>query len=112
MNQPICSTRTCGTPASVLEPLPVCLGCAIAITRTVTSTALDELVNQNRNRRTSRGSADAEIDQLFRLIEAEGWNSVGLNRAIKVLGAPKATAAKRLAAARRLYADDLNRRTR
>lgn len=57
-------------------------------------------------------AADAEIDTLYELLDAQGWNAVDLNVAMRTLNRPKATAARRLAEARKRYAAELNRRAR
>jgi hypothetical protein len=113
--------RTCPAPVAVREPVPLCrnhaIEVALAIVPAVLGTALanhEPALAEPKPVRPSRprGTVDAEVDRLVELIRTEGWPAVGLNRAIKVLAAPKATAAKRLAAARKSYANEIYQQTR
>lgn len=53
-----------------------------------------------------------EVGRIYRLIDAEGWNAVNLDRATQVLQIPERTAARRLAEARKRYAAEITRRSR
>ncbi|KFG02489.1 hypothetical protein IQ62_01735 [Streptomyces scabiei] len=57
-----------------------------------------------------RNDAQQEIRTIYQLLDKEGWNSVNLDRAAKVLGRPERTSARRLAEARKQYAAELSRR--
>lgn len=101
-----CSVGTCTGTAQVREPLPLCGTCALRVLAAYAAANLgSEPVVQVR-----QTDAQTEIGTLFRILDEEGWNRLDLNRAIEVLNRPKATAARRLAEARRQYAADLNRR--
>lgn len=102
-----CSVGTCTRTAEVLEPLPLCGTDAL---RVIAAYAHANLPAGSGTSQVPRGDAEEEIGTIYRLLDAEGWNAVDLNRAIEVLNRPKATAARRLAEARKRYAAELNRR--
>jgi hypothetical protein len=91
----------------VREPLPLCGACSL---RVIAAYATVNLTAGSGTSQVRQVDAQDETGTLYRLLDTEGWNAVNLNRAIEVLNRPKATAAKRLAAARRQYAAELSRR--
>lgn len=99
-----CSVGTCTRTAQVREPLPLCGTCAL---RVIAEYAAANLGSEPQGRHSD---AQDEVRTIYRIIDADGWNQVDLNRAMKVLNRPKATAARRLADARRQYAAELNRK--
>lgn len=103
-----CSVGTCTRTAEVHEPLPLCGTCAL---RVVAAYAAANLGSEPQVQ-VRRPDAETEIRTIYRLLDTDGWNQVDLNRAMRVLNRPKATAARRLAEARRRYAAELSRRSR
>lgn len=102
-----CTVGTCTRTAQVHEPLPLCGTCALRVIANYATANLQGSANQ-----VPETDANQETGTIYRLLDEEGWNSVDLNRAMEVLNRPKATAARRLAAARKQYATELNRRAR
>ncbi|WP_282797343.1 hypothetical protein [Streptomyces sp. CC224B] len=106
-----CSVGTCtGTP-QVRKPLPLCGTCALRVIAAYAAANLGSDA-QSSDPRPRQAKARFEAGILYRLLDTDGWNRVDLNRAMQVLNRPKATAARRLAEARRQYAGELNRRAR
>ncbi|MDJ0465031.1 hypothetical protein [Streptomyces sp. H27-C3] len=105
-----CSVGTCTGTAQVREPLPLCGTCAL---RVIAAYAEANLGSEPQGSELARQTkARSEVGILYRILDTDGWNRVDLNRAMQVLNRPKATAARRLAEARRQYAGELNRRAR
>jgi hypothetical protein len=116
-NQRCAGTRqTCREPTLVREPVPLCRNhgseTVLALLPALLGTVNPEPSASRRPRTGTREVISAEIATLTELIHTEGWAAVGLNRAIQVLGSPRATAAKRLAQARKNYATTVYRKTR
>lgn len=101
-----CFVGTCTRTAQVREPLPLCGTCALL------AIAAYAAANLGSEPQVRQGEAQAEIGTLYGLLDTDGWNQVDLNRAMQVLNRPKATAARRLAEARKQYAAELARRAR
>lgn len=102
-----CSVGTCAEPAEVREPLPLCGTDALRVIAAYANANLDAGSGTTTVRQQD---AQSEIGTLYQLLDSEGWNHVDLNRAMQVLSRPRATAARRLAEARKQYAAELNRR--
>lgn len=98
-----CSTGTCTANVLVREPVPLCGTCAL---RVIANYAAANLAGSE----PVRTDAARDVGTLFRLLDAEGWNQVDLNRAAQVLNLPTEAAARRLAEARKKYAAELNQR--
>lgn len=105
-----CLVRNCAAPAYLAEPLPLCEADALRVAQALASKALKDLRHGEADQTAPYVPAEAEINTLKRLIHTEGWNAIDLNRAMAVLHRPKATAARRLNAARKGYAADITRR--
>ena len=103
-----CTVGTCTGTVQVREPLPLCGTCAL---RVVAAYAAANLGSEPQVQ-VRQGDAQDEIRTVYRLLDTDGWNQVDLNRAMEVLNRPKATAARRLAEARKQYAAELARRAR
>lgn len=104
-----CAVRNCTAPAYITDPLPMCHADALRVTGAFTTKALDDMEHRQATRQQP---AEDETKALMELIDVEGWNAIDLNRAMEVLNRPKATAARRLSAARKRYAAELTRRAR
>lgn len=106
-----CSVRTCtGTPL-ITRPLPLCGTCALRVMAGYAAANLFGSEPQVRQvREVRQNDVQQEIRTIYRLLDEEGWNSVNLDRATKVLGRSERTAARRLAEARKEYAAELSRR--
>lgn len=102
-----CSTANCRTAPVVHEPVPLCGTCALLVLAAYAEANLANQIGTITDRQTD---ARTEIRTIYQLLDAEGWNGVDLRRTMEVLKRPKATAAKRLAEARKQYAAELNRR--
>lgn len=107
-----CSTRTCNGTAEVREPLPLCGTCALLVMASYAAANLGSGTEVRKVPEVRQNDAQQEIRTIYRILDEEGWNSVNLDRAARVLGRPQRTAARRLADARRQYAAELARRAR
>ena len=101
----------CRQPATITDPLPLCRTDALRVIAAYADVALSAPA-ASRPSPQRQPDAEEEIRTLYALLDAEGWNTLDLNRAMCVLSRPKATAARRLAEARKRYASELNRRAR
>lgn len=106
-----CSTRTCTRNAQVREPLPLCRICVVRVMAAYTAVILGGSEPEaGEVREVRQNDVQEETQTIYRLLDTEGWNSVNLDRATKVLGRSQRTAARRLAEARKQYAEELSRR--
>jgi hypothetical protein len=111
MNQPLaCTTENCDLPAFNFTVSRYCTPCAVA----ALAAFAEEVSEALRAAAPISGRAERSIEDetrtLYNLIDDEGWSAVDLRRATTVLGRPERTAARRLAEARRWYADEIRQR--
>lgn len=101
-----CTVTDCPHPTVMSEPVPLCNSDALRVMVAYAQTHLANVEDQFDT------TISDEIGALYELLDAEGWNAIGLKRAKEELGhRSQATVARRLALARKRYAAELSRRT-